>query len=660
MPALPFLWPDWSSKPSRSSTRSGRPVEAIERQHAAKKRDYSAPSLRSIEERFISALVRAGECQRYKKSSSYGLRQTLPQMPLSPHTSKPLSSRRQFSITFRPRSQATAVAAYDVSKQELDGLIDQYVDYSHDVQEGTSKRLHRLVNNSPPSTLEPVVERPKNDAATLEILEKLRHQLTDPETPHDDIWQTYQDLPLPRAPRLQDKDLRRLFHHLSVVEYKSSISMSRYLSLVEDTRTAGIPLTAAQWTSAISFAGRFVKTITSTEVESAMQLWRQMEQQSGMQATSVTFNVLFDIATKARKFVLADMIMKEMQARHLPVTRFLRTSLIESCGLRGDGDGVRRAYKELVDADEIVDSVIITCVVKALLNCGEAVAAEQVFARAKRLHLDKTGAQLPPQDWRRRREIGRMLDAATRPREQIFSLRAQAEASAPLAPQLSTYKALIFHYAIEAGDLDRITELIYEMSYWGIPVHGSLYMYIFNGFARHGGVLYTAWSRRRLEQTWRSLVQGVEYEGGAWNGASTQRDTTTPSTSTPDHLDASKPTRQHTPTTTDLTTIESSASPRPPAPHTPNIYPTVRLTLLILRAFLKIAGPERTYDIWAEAQARWHIPDEDARDIEERLEAMMPDRDQSGRTERESLEGEVEGARGIGEWDMENDDRRKG
>jgi len=534
-----------------------------------------------------------------------------------------------------------------VSKEEVNGLIDQYADYGHSpAEESTDKKSANLFNHIPSTKPEAFPEPPLNDEDTQRKIQILQRQLENPETPHDHIWQTYQDLPIPRPSRLPTRLLRDMFHHLSVTEYKSTLAMSRYLSLVEETQAALIPLTASQWTSAISFAGRFVKNITSTEVESAMQLWRQMEQEAGIKATSVTFNVLFDVATKARKFVLAEMIMKEMQGRQLPISRFFRTSLIVHYGLRGDGDGVRRAYKELVEAGEIVDSVVITSVVKALLSCGEAVAAEQVFGRAKRLHLEKIGAQLPPQNWRKKREIGRMLDAATRRQRHDSSFREKAEAAAPLAPQLSTYKALVFHYAIQAGDLDRIMELVDEMRHWGIAMHGALYMYIFRGFATHGGVLYTAWSRRRLEQTWKSLLTGVDSEKGMWGGAPVQQDR---------DVEDQNIQNASNPISTSSTSLEEdgislrSSSTTSTTPSTPSIYPTRALMLVILRAFLKVAGPERTWDVWSEAQQRWSPPDEDSTHIEEQLEAMMPDRDQSGKSPEEEIKGHVEGLQGMGD-----------
>ena len=487
----------------------------------------------------------------------------------------------------------------------------------------------------------------ENDEMTLEKIYKLREQLEEEEPHHDQIWHTYQSLPEPRAPRLQPALLRLLFHQLSIVEHKSEGSMLRYFALLEDARQASIPLNHYQWTSAIAFAGRFVKNVSGAELESALTIWRQMENEAGVKGTSVTFNVLFDIATKARKFVLADMIMQEMQARGLPLTRFFRTSLIHHYGLRGDGDAVRNAYKELVDAGEIVDSTVITCVIKALLMCGEAVAAEQIFARAKLMHSEKSNAPAQPTSWRKRRQIGRMLDSATGSRKEDAQFRTKVQAIAPLAPQLSTYKALVFHYANDAGDLDRITEILHEMKHWGVDMHGSLYMYLFQGFAKHGGVLYTPWTRRRLEQAWKALVKGIETEQGVWLNSSAakeprQRRSKSPRATSPTRMFDANPR-----TTTD----DSSSSESTPPKAVPNIFPTRSLVLIALRAFLKVAGPERTWDIWAEAQDLWSPPDEDVQHIEERLDEMLPDHDQSDKSYEDQIRGEVDGYLGQEEED---------
>ncbi|KAK5182169.1 hypothetical protein LTR16_010282, partial [Cryomyces antarcticus] len=162
--------------------------------------------------------------------------------------------------------------------------------------------------------------------------------------------------------------------------------MERYLSIVDDMKEAGIPMTVAEWNTAVAFAGRWYERVTAAEVENALHIWKEMEHQAGVQGTNVTFNILFDIATKAGKYVLAEMIMKEMQKRNLKYNRYFRFGLIYYYGLRADGDGVRRAYKDFVEAGEIVDTAVMNCVMVSLIRAGEPTAAEEVFLRMKRLN----------------------------------------------------------------------------------------------------------------------------------------------------------------------------------------------------------------------------------------------------------------------------------
>jgi pentatricopeptide repeat protein len=528
--------------------------------------------------------------------------------------------------------------------------VDTYTESPYDeIKPELQAPMWRFVDHVEEPLAEAVPKQFKNDTETLKIIKQLQKQVRVAHPDHEQVWQSYQSLPEPRAPRLPPYLLKRLFHHLSVVEHKSTKSMLRYFVVLEEARAASIPLTKYQWTSAISFAGRHAKRVSDADLEAALQLWRQMEHQAGVKGTSITFNVLFDIATKARKFALAEMVMKEMQSRGLPFTRFFRVSLIQFYGLKGDGDGVRYAYKQFVDAGEIVDSAALTAVIKALLQCGEAVAADQIFARAKALHLEKTEKNrvLPPAiNWRQRRKLGRLLDAATRDRAEDSEFTKEVQAAAPLAPTLDTYRALIFHYAVDAGNLDRVTELLNEMKHWGVNMHGGLYMYLFHGFAKHGGVLYTAWTRRRLEQTWNAFTRGVKAEQGSWR-------------SNPESEEATSTKPQQAPMIL-RRMFDPNPSPSSPSQagritfQAPAIYPTRTLVLLVLRAFLKVAGPERTWDIWRESQEIWSPPDEDTKYIEERLEEMLPDHDQSDKSTEEQIYGEIEGMLGHDEEDEEN------
>ncbi|OJD28757.1 pentatricopeptide repeat protein [Diplodia corticola] len=342
-----------------------------------------------------------------------------------------------------------------------------------------------------------------------ELEELLEHDGLSPEL----AYEIYSSLSWPRAAYLSYNTIRNLLHCLGVVRHYGEKSMMRYLAVIDDMKAADIPIALADWNMAIQFAGKCLRKVTNNEVESALWLWREMEQQVGTRGNHVTFNILFDIAVKAGKYKLAEMIRNEMKARNLKLDRFFRTSTIMWRGLSRDGEGVRKAYKELVEAGEIVDSAVMNCVITALFNAGEPSAAEQVFLRMKDMAGVFETTKKPPQDWRQRRELGLLLKkAAERTRGDSEGQRIIQEHS-PVGPDHGTFKILIKHHINETGNIDRITQLLDEMDrVYNIPIEGDIFFALFWGFHNHGGVRYSPWSKARLEGTWRAFLMSLDNE----------------------------------------------------------------------------------------------------------------------------------------------------
>ncbi|KAI9828576.1 MAG: hypothetical protein M1819_006568 [Sarea resinae] len=391
---------------------------------------------------------------------------------------------------------------------------------------------------------------------------ELKELLQDKKMAHEIIMDCYKGLPYPGVQYLPSGTIRLLLHRLSKVEHRSEASMLRFLSIVDDMRDAKVPLTSGEWSSAIGFAGRCFVRVSAAEVQSALSLWREMEMEAGVKSTHVTFNILFDIAVKAGKYVLAEMILKEMRERALEINRFSRVSLIYYYGVRGDGDGIRQAYKELVDADEVVDTAVLNCLISSLIKAGEPTAAEQVYERMKRLHSKKVGAKLPARNWRGSRELGKLLARATRaaaaranklapPHQHYQRLKDEV----PIAPDIRTYRALVAYHAVESGELDRVSELLNEMQFFQVPLHGCMFLLLLQGFARHGGVRYTSWTRNRLESVWGSFLQALDDD-------------------------------------------------------IPNVYLGKWVAIWAVRAYGKCADRERTMAIWEDMHARWTQPSE--------------------------------------------------
>ena len=394
-----------------------------------------------------------------------------------------------------------------------------------------------------------------NTIATLE--EILRRDIPT----HDDIYATYCQLPEPRVPYLSLPVIRDMLHCLSVVERPDLLAMQRYLSILDDMKDADIHITASEWTSAIYFAGRSLGAVAPDDLQSALYLWRDMEKRASVKASHVTFSVLFDIAVRAGKYTLAELLLRELNARGLHFYRHFRTALIYYHGVMQNGSGVRRVYAEMVSAGDIIDTVVMNGVIAALFRAGEPSAADHVFERMKR--LDAAGSLsapsflhrgltfTKPRDWRSRRKLGLALTRhGNRIKAEDADAHAALQAWVPIAPNSHTYSLFIRHHATVSGNIDKVTDLLREMGYNGVPMEGGIFVAIFHGFARYGGVRYTSWTRAKLEQTWGEYLLAVR-EGldRTWMG------------------------------TTGV--------------------------VAALRAFKKCADAERTLDVWEEARELW-------------------------------------------------------
>ncbi|KZF25730.1 hypothetical protein L228DRAFT_244624 [Xylona heveae TC161] len=368
---------------------------------------------------------------------------------------------------------------------------------------------------------------------------------------NDDLFEIYKTIPRSSLKSLPAKQIRRLLHRLIIVEKRNERTMLQYLSIVDDMKDAGIPLTSGEWSSAIAFVGRCYTKVSAADVRSALYIWKEMEADAGVTGTNVTFNILFDIAVKAGKYGLADMILKEMHARRLEFNRFTRVGLIFYYGLRGDGDSIRKAYRELVDAGEIVDTVVLNCVIASLLRAGEAGAAEQVFGRMMKLHAKQAGTRLlPPRDWRTSRRLGRVLARASRFFRDKPEARMGLQASSPVAPDLRTFCTLLTHHALETGDVDKLSYFLDEMRYLEIPVHGRIFLILFQGFAVHGSKRYSSWTTSLLETVMDAFLQALQDRPG-------------------------------------------------------DIFWSKWMTVRIVRAFNVCAGQQRALEIWQEILSRW-------------------------------------------------------
>lgn len=355
--------------------------------------------------------------------------------------------------------------------------------------------------------------------------------LLDETSSNRDLFIAYKRFPHPGVSWLPAGVIRLFLQRMSTPLVKSPIAMVKYLSLIDDMQAAKLPITVAEWSSAIYLAGRSLgKKVTSAEVNNALEIWRKMERDAGVQSTHVTFNILFDIAVRAGKYAMAENFMQEMFSRGLRLNRLGRVSLIYYHGIRGDGDAVRRTYRDFVDAGEIVDTLVLNCVIVSLFNASEPAAAEQVYERMRDLQKRLVRGTRPdgsetfyiryPESSSNlidreaaSNSLGRVLLSASKLKDVMPDKHAELQDSMPLRPDHFTFRAMIAYYANESGDLDRITVLIKQMTEeFDLPMSTKIYHLLFKGFALHGQMKDSEgmWRAERLRAMWDLYLQALK------------------------------------------------------------------------------------------------------------------------------------------------------
>ena len=347
------------------------------------------------------------------------------------------------------------------------------------------------------------------------------------------LFETYKKLPEPGVAHLPTGVVRLFLQRMSTPSVKSERSMLRYLSLIDDMQKAGLRITESEWTSAIYLAGRSFSRVVDSDIAHSFRIWGEMEQEAGVRATNVTFNILFDIAVKAGKFVLGEAVLREMHSRGLRLNRLGRVSLMYYHGLRGDGDGVRKAYRDFVEAGEIVDTLVLNCVMASLIHAQEPAAAEQVYERMKRLQDRlRTGSRVdeedalflkypPPGSNRLGSEmasnsLGRILLKSANLQSILPEHHAKLQKMMPLTPDKITFRNLISHHASKSGDLDRLTVLISDMSdLFRLPFTTLSFQLLFKGFSVHGGsgLEEAKWTKERLDLVWEACLAAIGQRG---------------------------------------------------------------------------------------------------------------------------------------------------
>lgn len=331
---------------------------------------------------------------------------------------------------------------------------------------------------------------------------KLRHPYRATLEP---IYDLYLQLPEPRMLYLTWPWRNRLLKIMGLPPKRNSESMLRYFALIADVKTAGLTLRRTHWNYALAFATKYAARVTTTEMDTALRLWQEMERSPDAKGNEVTFNILFDAASKTGNFALADMIYNEMESRGYQYNRYHHVSLIHYFGLKMDSNGIRAAYKDMVEASEMIDTVVLNCVISGLLRCGEESAAELTYERMKSGH--EMAPNIPDRDYGMGRVITKVLMMFTRIGKKHPELQQPLQKQMQLSPNLHTYKLFVEHYSVKVGDLAKVAQFLDEMKFLKIPIHATIFLSLFKGFYSHGGFTGSEWSEQRLEGVLKAMYQ---------------------------------------------------------------------------------------------------------------------------------------------------------
>ncbi|CAK4034156.1 Hypothetical predicted protein [Lecanosticta acicola] len=610
--------------------------DSAERRHRAPAKSEA----QSVQDVFIRALVVASSCSRRRGSESRPFKCHRNASSIHrPHRAGVSNTQRRSLSSQIPRRQ-TAVAIPDppepsISREEYKELIDTYSEDEHKwpPKSGTSepagvkieevkpkhyKLAPRLVvtpeQEAPLSHSDREVFPPEDEdhAAQLKYFAKLLRKPMG-SVKHSTLWDVYEKLPSPRTRYVTDQRYRIFFRHLAWREFRASReAMERYFALLNECTNAGVNIDNGAWSGAMAYAGRCVRVVTSKEVKAAIETWMRMED-AGHRANAFTFHILLEVAIRAGRYALADTILMELKARKIPLNRYFRNTVIFYAGRRRDGDAVRRAFQELVDAGEIVDTIAMNIVISALLRAGELPAAENTFLRMKTLHEEKFG-NLPPQDWRERKSLGKLL---SREGETLREQERQHQASffgapfsmedkkdeiqkvTPIAPDSETYRTLIKHHCDTTGDFKRVRELLEESKRKGHNIHGSVYIHILRGFALYGGYASSSWHHQSLEQIWSEMLEACRPFGAG----ETERipPPKQEDDDIPDLLGtmiSDKAREFHESAHDEMMVEEESELERP-------LYFTRTMAFATIHAFYRCMGPTRTLEVWRQILAKW-------------------------------------------------------
>jgi len=363
------------------------------------------------------------------------------------------------------------------------------------------------------------IERP-----SVKLLLEALGAVDEPSTQH--LFRLYRNIPSPGVAKLSKRTRGNLLRRFANPQNRRWADARRYLALVEDMASAGLPMSRSLWSSAIHFAGRGNGSgkVLRKDLVRAIGLWQQMEHVAGVQADGVVFGILFDAAIKSGQYVVAADLETEMRERGLDFDRYGMVAKIFSYGLQKNVAGISATFEKFVESGEIVDTVALNCLCASYLRAGEVNTAEQIYARMLEALRSTKGlsssidsavsdhAALTSEFLIYRqntRKLGRHLKKSHALKKQLPAYHRALQASLPMTPDTRTFYIFLRHFSRYSGQLDMFMAVLRDMeSTYTVPPRNLVYMLLFEGFGIHGDKR-KSWSAERLRLTWHAYLRAL-------------------------------------------------------------------------------------------------------------------------------------------------------
>lgn len=362
------------------------------------------------------------------------------------------------------------------------------------------------------------------DAVENPAVERFLTALFDETKSNQYVFRLYRELPSPGVSQLSKRSRGALLRRFADPPNRRWVDARRYLALVEDMCAAGYPLSRSLWTSAIHLAGRAAGRIFKRDLQRAIGIWHKMEHVAGIKSDSVVFGTLFDISIKAGQYTVADRLMEEMKNRGLDFDRCGKVSKIYYHGVKKDVDGIRQTFDEFVRSGELVDTVVLNCLIVSFIRAGELQTAEQIYERMmeaqKKLerefpygnqhHLHHPSLSSDFSVYRkRRRKLGQILKLSASLKDSFPEVHRTLQEALPLTPDTRTFHIFLSHHTYHTGNIYKFMQVLRDMERtFPIPPRGMVYLFLFEAFGRHGK-RNKRWSAERLQDTWKAYLRAL-------------------------------------------------------------------------------------------------------------------------------------------------------